>query len=255
LLHSFPTRRSSDLLVAALARMVCDTTKLKLIGISMPIVSNKPDEIARAEMVGNAFCDHFIVADLTEAYRHISDKLVLDKNPKREALRRANIKARVRMIALYDMAQVNDGFVLSTDNFTEYLLGFWTLHGDVGDFGMIQAAWKTEVYLMMEYLASRVYIGGTFKDKAEALRACINAQPTDGLGVSETDFDQIFPDYDKKANPRVNYEKVDKALYEFIVNGETTNLHIVLQHIKTQFKRENPFNIPRKFLLHKPFYI
>jgi len=242
-------------LVAALARMVCDKTELKLIGISMPIVSNKQDEIDRAKMVGRSFCDHFIVADLTKPYRHLSDKLVLDQNPKREALRRANIKARMRMIALYDMAQANDGFVLSTDNYTEYLLGFWTLHGDVGDFGMLQSAWKTEVYCMMDYLATRVYVGGTFKDQSEALRACLNAQPTDGLGVSETDFDQIFPNYDKTASPRENYEKVDQALYEFIINGKITNEHIVAQHLKTRFKRENPFNIPRKFILHKPFYI
>jgi len=62
------------------------------------------------------------------------------------------MKARIRMILLYDLAGGNDGMVLSTDNYTEYLLGFWTLHGDVGDFGMIQSLWKTEVYDMVEWI-------------------------------------------------------------------------------------------------------
>lgn len=35
---------------------------------------------------------------------------------------------------------------MSTDNQTEYQLGFWTIHGDVGDFDPIQDLWKTEVY-------------------------------------------------------------------------------------------------------------
>jgi NAD+ synthetase len=244
-------------LVAALARQVCDKTGLRLIGVSMPIISNKPDEIARAEMVGNAFCDSFATKNLTELYIAAIKGFVIedyDSSPF-AALRKGNIKTRLRMIYLYDLAQYLKGFVLSTDNFTEYLLGFWTLHGDVGDFGMLQNAWKTEVYCMMDYLASRVYIGKALKDKAEALRACLDAQPTDGLGVSDTDFDQIFPGYNKDASPRKNYEEVDKALYEIITSGKSANTHLMAQHIRTHFKRENPFNIQRKFLLYKPFYI
>ena len=42
-----------------------------------------------------------------------------------------------------------------TDNQTEYQLGFWTIHGDVGDFDPIQDLWKTEVYGLANYLRDR----------------------------------------------------------------------------------------------------
>lgn len=41
------------------------------------------------------------------------------------------------------LAGINRGLV--TDNLTEHNLGFWTIHGDVGDFDPIQGLWKTEV--------------------------------------------------------------------------------------------------------------
>ena len=56
-----------------------------------------------------------------------------------------NIKARMRMaFAVYHIARMLNGeaLVLSTDNLSEYFMSFWTLHGDVGDFSMIQFVWK-----------------------------------------------------------------------------------------------------------------
>jgi hypothetical protein len=49
----------------------------------------------------------------------------------------------------------NKGLVLSTDNLTEYLLGFFTIFGDQGDFGPIQNLWKTQVYGMSELMANQ----------------------------------------------------------------------------------------------------
>ncbi|MCH2111738.1 MAG: NAD+ synthase [Planctomycetes bacterium] len=46
-------------------------------------------------------------------------------------LRRGNIMARSRMIALYDRSARNSGFVLGTSNKTELLLGYGTIHGDM----------------------------------------------------------------------------------------------------------------------------
>ena len=43
------------------------------------------------------------------------------------------------MIHLYDIASIRKGLVMSTDNQTKYQLGFWTIHGDVGDLDQIGA--------------------------------------------------------------------------------------------------------------------
>lgn len=62
---------------------------------------------------------------------------------KRTPIADGNIQARLRMIYLYNLASIHKGLVMSTDNQTEYQLGFWTIHGDVGDFDPIQDLWKT----------------------------------------------------------------------------------------------------------------
>jgi NH3-dependent NAD+ synthetase len=53
----------------------------------------------------------------------------------------------------YHIARMMKGMVLSTDNLSEYWMAFWTLHGDVGDFGMIQMMLKgLELYDLARYL-------------------------------------------------------------------------------------------------------
>ena len=246
-------------LVAALARMVCDKTKLKLVGRSMPTGSTSKEELERSVLVGEAFCDNFAVsANLDELFYPTASFLEPQEeieNVNKAKVRYGNIKARLRMICLYNLAQANNGLVLGTDNLTEYLLGFWTLHGDVGDFGMIQNLWKTEVYHIMEYMVHRIYNGSSLKSKALALRACIDALPTDGLGVSKSDFDQLYPDHNTNASPKENYLAVDTILKKFLIEGLIENRSIVNRHLRSQFKRENPFNISREHVLHKVLYL
>lgn len=144
----------------------------------------------------------------------------LEEMPSRTPIANGNIQARCRMIHLYDIASIRKGLVMSTDNQTEYQLGFWTIHGDVGDFDPIQDLWKTEVYGLANYLQDH------YKSKAlEALRndykeTCDNYKamscaiynscklvPTDGLGISNSDLDQIGAK---------DYATVDDILSRFI---------------------------------------
>ena len=96
---------------------------------------------------------------------------------------RGNIKARLRMITLYHAAQLTQGIVISTDNYSELCLGFWTICGDVGDLGPLQFCLKTEVYTMADALP----IIKPIKERA----------PSDGLMVTDenTDEAQIGTDY------------------------------------------------------------
>jgi NAD+ synthetase len=109
---------------AALLRPVCDFTNTKLIGRSITIETNKEDEIERSKLVGSLFCHDFQYLDYSHIYRVYEQELPKDSNPSLSNLRMGNCKARLRMICLYDLAQLNRGMVISTDNFTEYLTGF-----------------------------------------------------------------------------------------------------------------------------------
>lgn len=255
-------------LCAALARPVCDKLGIPLIGASLPTRTNEDDEIFRAKLTGLAFCNKFDNESIGFYYEALSninkvpdpsvDPEEYEKNTKSWIIRNGNIKARIRMIYLYNLASKNKGLVLSTDNYTELLLGFWTLHGDVGDFGMIQNLWKTEVYDMAEWLAENEY-----KENEEAYKALtltIKAMATDGLGVSKLgDLGQILPDW--TGNSRDGYKEVDRLLEIWInldnleyrqklILEEPLRKHPVIQrHLATDFKRKSPINISRELIL------
>ena len=226
--------------VAAICHEVSKKTGIPLIGRSLPI-KNKSDEFATSVHVGEAFCNEFSVYRLERSYRaalfdagdvnmansyHLDE---LEEMPSRTPIANGNLQARCRMMYLYDIASRYKGLVMSTDNQTEYQLGFWTIHGDVGDFDPIQDLWKTEVYGLANYLQDH------YKSKAlEALRndykeTCDNYKamscaiynscklvPTDGLGISNSDLEQIGAK---------SYAEVDDILSRYIPFKEYRQKH------------------------------
>jgi NAD+ synthetase len=227
-------------LCTVLAFDVCKELNIPLIGRSLTIETNKPDEISRAAAIGKHFTSDFKEVDLTEGFRTLANIVTKDEgvnNPDDYSfkIRRGNMKARTRMVYLYDLASKHKGMVLSTDNYTELLLGFWTLHGDVGDYGMIQNLWKTEVYEMARYMAASMEEG-----PKKALLDCVEAVATDGLGITNSDLDQI------KAG---SYEEVDQILLKLFDKnglGEYASHPVIQRKLSSEFKRSNPYNIPRK---------
>ena len=110
-------------LAAAIASPVCEKLNIPLIGRSLPISTNSSDEIERADNIGNLFCTNYTeVRDLNQDFVNMWSTLEFedygDQNLKTK-LRMGNLKARMRMMYLYDLAQIHDGMVLSTDNWTE----------------------------------------------------------------------------------------------------------------------------------------
>ena len=106
-----------------------------------------------------------------------------------------NMKARIRMMTLYDIARKTNGMVLSTDNLSEYLMGFWTICGDVGDYGPIQNLGKG-----FELPAIAKYLG--IED------SIITQPPSDGLMVTEDNTDE--------SQLGANYREVDTIMYIYL---------------------------------------
>lgn len=242
--------------VAALTKPVCDELGIPLIGRSISITTNTADEEMRALLIGQSYCTDFEDVDLSIEFAFLKNSILDSEGNGNESekeikIREGNIKARMRMIYLYNLASLHKGMVLSTDNYTEYLLGFWTLHGDVGDYGPIQELWKTEVYNLTEYLAS-IQLAETAE---KGLNLCITADATDGLGITSTDLDQILSEEDSKdlKSSRQGYALVDKYLMKYL-NKETgvfvskSEKMVLRRHANSRFKRLLPINIPREKL-------
>jgi len=225
-------------LCAALAKPVCDELGVTLIGRSIPIETNKKDELDRAKLAGECFCHDFKQVSLGGMYSKMEERIHIFEQKPNSPIAKGNIKARLRMIYLYNVAGMNEGMVLSTDNYTELLLGFSTIMGDWGDYAMIQYLWKTEVYGLAKYLADEME-----DDRAkEALRACIKATPTDGLGISNSDLEQIGAG---------SYEEVDVILMDYVIDGNATfrDHPVVQRYEKTHFKRNWPIRISRQNII------
>jgi NAD+ synthetase len=187
---------------AAICKKVSEKTGAKLIGVSLPCSTNKEDEKASASLAGKEFCDEYTENNIQDVFV-VAERACegIAKLPS-TGISQGNIKARLRMIVLYDIASKMRGIVIDTDNLTEHFLGFFTVNGDVADFNPIGNLWKTEVYGLAEYMFNEVY-----KDSA-ALKAAIEIVPTDGNGVSGSDLDQIMPGY--------TYADVDKILMRWV---------------------------------------
>jgi len=76
-----------------------------------------------------------------------------DPNDALARLRRGNVLARLRMVALYDRSARDGALVLGTSNKTELLLGYGTQHGDMASaLNPIGDLYKGQVYALSERL-------------------------------------------------------------------------------------------------------
>lgn len=237
---------------AAILREVSKQYGVKLIGISLPCSTNSRLERSTAATCGDCFCDEYKEVNLQDLYLLTKAKCDTEIGESTR-ISQGNLKARLRMIMLYNTTSINNGIVIDTDNLTEHYLGFFTIHGDVGDFKPIGKLWKTEVYELANYVmdlytkkledmeANRALIHenpGEFNRcqfAESALRAAINIKPTDGNGVTEStnefqpssgDLDQIAPGY--------TYADVDKAL-KFIVYNPTFSPDELSRFVNDEF--------------------
>lgn len=176
---------------AAICSEVSARTGVPLIGRSITM-NNTSDEVSASKLVGEAFCNDFKELNLKNTYSTILDDFTKN-DPEIEfestTISRGNIQARLRMMYLYNIAGIKSGLVIDTDNLTEHYLGFFTIHGDVGDFNPIGGLWKTEIFELAKWLVEVYYKDDA--DKAKAVAASAKLLPTDGLGISKSDYDQI----------------------------------------------------------------
>lgn len=210
--------------VAAICHEVSRRTGIPLIGRSLPTKFNKEGETTTADLVGKAFCDDFQTINIHNMYVRLATDITVAEtgmidNPKYPQTKIAdgNIQARLRMIYLYNLASIYKGLVMDTDNLTENNLGYFTIHGDVGDFNPIGGLWKTEVFELASYIRDHYHFEARVHsnpklieeafNKATAVEESLKLKPTAGLGITDSDLDEIGAD---------SYEQVDYILQEIL---------------------------------------
>ena len=186
---------------SALVSKLCALTGKKTIVTTLPIRSLDISLSllhCRQLIKDHSNVSHYEI-DLTNMYDNFKDNLI--NLGFSNDLGLANTKARMRMIALYQIAASSSGIVVGTGNKVEdFGVGFYTKYGDGGvDISPIADCTKTQVWELGRHL-------GVSDD-------IINTPPTDGLwddgrndvqqlGMSYEDLEKAMED---KNNP--NYQK------------------------------------------------
>ena len=207
-------------------------------GLTLPIHQNTEETDRGIEACESLGINHLQV-DLTQAFesylQHATEEADTELHgrdfydDKNARIRGGNIRARLRMITLYNQASLHKGIVGSTDNFSELAAGFWTLHGDVGDVAPIQSLTKSwEVPAL--------------SDELGVPESIISAVPTDGLGVANGDEDQFG----------FSYLEFDIAMFSLFNDFDIADLEAedmsIINNVKqrigsTIYKRFNPLNL------------
>lgn len=171
-------------------------------------------------------CKEVDISELVRRVAEISpiepDKLVL-----------ANIKARLRMVLLYEYANATRSIVCGTSNKSELLIGYFTKYGDGGaDIMPIGDLYKTQVLRLARHL--------------KIPEEVIKKPPSAGLWKGQTDEEEIG----------ISYEILDQILYglelkmpiEDISRKIPISMEVVKKvkemRIRTQHKRRTPL-IPK----------
>jgi len=213
----------------------------RVIGITMPI-HQKQEETDRGVEACKALGISHKHVDLTKSYDTLL-KSIAEHDPSindaDQALRRGNLRVRLRMMTVYNEASANKGLVASTDNFSELAAGFWTLHGDVGDVAPIQSLLKSwEVPKLAEIYG--------------VPDSTVFARPTDGLGITDGDEDQFgfsYLEFDlvlmKLCQAPNLTTRLEMINYLNLPDDEhVVKVNRILDRIKgSTFKRANPYNL------------
>src|SRR5690625_2015725 len=128
------------------------------LGVIMP-VQNNPEDIIDAENVVNACGVDYLNIDLSDShgllYGAIKQgiKAKNEWNDEQDRIADANLRARLRMSALYTIATNYEYLVVGTDNAAEWHTGYFTKYGDGGvDIQPIADLTKGEVSQLASYL-------------------------------------------------------------------------------------------------------
>lgn len=115
---------------------------------------------------------------------------LFERFPEMDRLRRGNVYARLRMLALYDQSAAWGGLVLGTSNKTEMLLGYSTIYGD-------SAAALQPIADLYKYQVRQ--LAASLKVPA----AILSKAPSADLWVGQTDEEELG----------FTYEVADALLY------------------------------------------
>jgi NAD+ synthase len=190
--------------------------------VFLPDESSPESDRKHFTQIVKKFDLHYFEEDITKTISKISDNCLI--KPDKYAL--ANIKARARMIILFEYANMKNLLVCGTSNKSEILVGYFTKYGDGGvDIMPIGDLYKTQVRQLANFL--------------KIPKEIISKPPTAGLWKGQSDEQEHKLSYEKLDMVLVGLErKMDLSKIAKIVNIKKTEIERIRKmRIVSQHKR------------------
>ncbi|MCA8968744.1 MAG: NAD+ synthase [Planctomycetes bacterium] len=166
-----------------------------VLAYAMPHRDSAATSLEDAKTVADSLGIPLEVVDITAAVEALREGLACD-----DAVGLGNIKARTRMICLYEKSRSERALVLGTSNKTELLLGYGTQHADMASgLNPLGDLYKTQVFALSEHIGLP--------------RAVIDKPPSADLWVGQKDEDELG----------FTYAEVDRLLVRMIDRRESND--------------------------------
>lgn len=159
----------------------------KVIGVSLPyqrrgLFQDNPD-VEDAALIADQLQIEFQIKNITRQTDATAREAGLDPAKPdlsdEEKSRLGNIKARQRMILLYDLSAQRNGLVIGTGNKSEITVGYCTLYGDTAcAINPLGALYKTQIFELAGFIP-------------EIPQRVIDRVPSAGLFAGQTDEGQL----------------------------------------------------------------
>ena len=182
----------------------------KVFGIIMPCHSIDEDE-ADAKLLAETVDVDFIRVDLTEVFDSMLKSIGGDLN----SLVKSNMKARLRMVTLYAVAQSKNFLVCGTSNKSEYETGYFTKFGDSG----------SDLMPLANFLKRDIRELAKILNVPEKI---INKAPSAGLYEGQTD----------EADMGFSYDVLDEYLATGKISDEKKRERIDVMRRRSEHKRK-----------------
>lgn len=192
----------------------------RFIGVRLPYNVQHDEEDASAAM-------KFIRADvedsvnIADAVKGLSGQVapLRDLSDARRDFVQGNVKARIRMVAQYTIANAHNGLVIGTDHAAEAVMGFFTKFGD----GACDLA----------------PLSGLVKHQVRAIARHLGAPANLVQKVPTADLEELSPGKPDEESHGVTYAQIDAFLHGESVSDEAYQI-IVRTYDATQHKRDLP---------------
>lgn len=200
---------------------LCQRAKIETLGVVLPcggVSSDRDHGVLAAE----TFSIPYVEVNLKDAFDAMLGTLKAQSHTELTDIAIANIKPRLRMIALYTIAQSRNALVIGTDNRSEALMGYFTKWGDGAyDFNPLGDLTVTEVFAL----------GRALNAPAEIL----DKAPSAGLWEGQTDESEMG----------VTYAAIDQYLLDG--TGSKKDIEIIQQAEKrSRHKLHMPVAYPNR---------